>query len=61
MSHEIHLTGGDTTPFLAMFQGECALCHKLDARSGAWATPSGPQKQAGPDIVTRSRLPVPAA
>jgi hypothetical protein len=30
--------------FLALFHGECTLCHKLDAKSGAWAIPSGPEK-----------------
>jgi hypothetical protein len=44
MIHEIHLTGGDKNHFLTMFQGECTLCHKLDAKSGAWAIPSGPEK-----------------
>ena len=44
MIHEIHLTGGDTNHFLTMFQGECTLCHKLDAKSGAWAIPSGPER-----------------
>ena len=42
--HEIHLTGGDANHFLTMFQGECTLCHKLDAKSGAWTIPSGPEK-----------------
>lgn len=44
MIHEIHLTGGEQNHFLTMFQGECTLCHKLDAKSGAWAIPSGPEK-----------------
>lgn len=44
MIHEIHLTGGDTNHYLTMFQGECTLCHKLDAKSGGWTIPSGPEK-----------------
>jgi hypothetical protein len=44
MIHGIHLTGGDQNPFLTMFQGECTLCHKLNATSGSWTIPSGPEK-----------------
>lgn len=42
--HEVHLSGGDKNHFLTLFQGECTLCHKLDAKTGAWAIPSGPEK-----------------
>ena len=43
--HAIHLQGGEANHFLTMFQGECTLCHKLDAGTGAWSIPSGPEKQ----------------
>ena len=42
--HAVHLTGGDKNPFLTDFQGECTLCHKLDAKTGRWKMPSGPEK-----------------
>ncbi|KAA0255833.1 hypothetical protein FBQ97_05035 [Acidobacteria bacterium ACD] len=42
--HAIHLTGGEANHFLTVFQGECTLCHKLDAATGTWRMPSGPEK-----------------
>ncbi len=39
--HRIHLTGGEQSIFLSMFQGECTYCHKLDLSTGAWSMPSG--------------------
>lgn len=42
--HAIHLTGGEKNSFLTVFQGECTLCHKLDAKTGTWRMPSGPEK-----------------
>lgn len=44
MIHLIHLTGGNENKFLAIFQGECTLCHKLDAATGQWTMPSGVEK-----------------
>jgi len=44
LMHSIHLTGGEKSPYLTLFQGECTLCHKLDAASGALSIPSGPEK-----------------
>lgn len=41
MIHLIHLTGGKGNHYITLFQGECAYCHKLDTRSGAWSIPSG--------------------
>lgn len=41
--HRIHLVGGEANHFLAMFQGECTYCHKLDPATGAWRIPSGPE------------------
>jgi hypothetical protein len=45
MVHRIHLTGGDKNHFMTEFQGECTYCHKLDAATGAWTVPSGPEKK----------------
>ncbi len=45
MLHRIHLTGGDQSIFLSMFQGECTYCHKLDLGTGAWSIPSGPEPE----------------
>jgi cytochrome c553 len=44
MMHRIHLTGGPENHFLTIFQGECTYCHKLDAVTGQWSIPSGPEK-----------------
>ena len=46
--HLVHLEGGAQNHFMTVFQGECTLCHKLDARTGRWAVPSGPETRAGP-------------
>jgi hypothetical protein len=43
MIHLLHL-GGEGNHFITLFQGECALCHKFDARNGTWSVPSGPEK-----------------
>jgi hypothetical protein len=43
MSHLIHLAGGDENPFLAVSQGECTHCHKLNLETGAWSIPSAPE------------------
>jgi len=45
MVHRIHLGGGDKNHFMTEFQGECTYCHKLDAATGAWSMPSGPEKK----------------
>jgi len=42
--HLVHLTGGEENHFVTLFQGECTHCHKLDAATGEWSLPSGPQK-----------------
>ena len=44
MLHAIHLETRKGNHFLAMFQGECTHCHKLDAKSGEMRIPSGPEK-----------------
>ena len=43
MSHLIHLAGGDQNSFLAVSQGECTHCHKLNLETGAWSIPSAPE------------------
>ena len=44
MLHTIHLSGGAENHYLTIFQGECTSCHKMDAATGAWSMPSGPEK-----------------
>jgi hypothetical protein len=41
--HVLHLDGGDSNHYLTEFQGACTLCHKLDAKTGVWSIPSGPE------------------
>ena len=41
--HLVHLTGANNT-FVTTFKGDCTHCHKLDAKSGAWSMPSGPEQ-----------------
>lgn len=41
--HLCHLTGGDESHFMTLFQGECSHCHKLDLETGEWSMPSGPE------------------
>lgn len=43
LMHRIHLVGGEANHFLTLFRGECTYCHKLDAESGAWSIPTGPE------------------
>ena len=45
MVHRIHLVGGDKNHFVTDYQGECTYCHKLNAATGAWSMPSGPEKK----------------
>jgi mono/diheme cytochrome c family protein len=42
--HAIHLTGGADNHYVAMFQGSCTHCHKLDSGTGALRVPSGPER-----------------
>lgn len=44
--HAIHLAGGSENHFLSTFQGECTYCHKLDAATGRWSMPSGPEPES---------------
>ena len=41
--HLVHLTGANNT-FVTTFKGDCTHCHKLDAKTGAWSMPSGPEQ-----------------
>lgn len=43
LMHLVHLTGAKNE-FVATFKGDCTACHKLDARTGEWSLPSGPEK-----------------
>ena len=42
LMHTLHLVGGDDNHFMALFQGECTRCHKLDS-TGTFSVPSGPE------------------
>ena len=42
--HLVHLTGGTNNVFVTTFKGDCTHCHKLDAKTGAWSMPSGPEQ-----------------
>ncbi len=42
--HGIHLTGGETNPFLTKFGGECTHCHKFNAANGQWSIGTGSEK-----------------
>jgi len=44
LMHAIHLVGGEKNHFLAMAQGDCTHCHKLDQKTGAWSLPTSPEK-----------------
>jgi cytochrome c553 len=41
--HLVHLTGANNV-FVTTFKGDCTHCHKLDAKTGAWSMPSGPER-----------------
>jgi len=41
--HLVHLTGANNV-FVTTFKGDCTHCHKLDAKTGAWSMPSGPEQ-----------------
>lgn len=45
MVHRIHLVGAEKNKFLLVYQGECTHCHKMNAATGAWSMPSGPEKK----------------
>lgn len=43
LMHLVHLTGA-RNEFVTTFKGDCTACHKLDAKTGEWSIPSGPEK-----------------
>lgn len=43
LMHLVHLTGAKND-FVTTFKGDCTTCHKLDAKTGVWSIPSGPEK-----------------
>ena len=44
MMHGIHLTGGESSPFLTKFGGECTHCHKLDLTTARWTLPMASER-----------------
>ncbi|MFA7331766.1 MAG: cytochrome c3 family protein [Candidatus Delongbacteria bacterium] len=44
LMHAIHLTGGEDNPFASQMGGACSSCHKLDAATGQWRIPTGPEE-----------------
>lgn len=47
LMHLTHLVGGADNTFLTEYGGQCTHCHKLDAETGEWANPSGPEQSGG--------------
>jgi cytochrome c553 len=43
LMHLVHLTG-PKNEFVTTFKGDCTACHKLNATTGEWSIPSGPEK-----------------
>jgi len=43
LMHLVHLTG-PKNEFVTAFKSDCTACHKLDAKTGEWSLPSGPEK-----------------
>ncbi|KAB2967895.1 MAG: hypothetical protein F9K18_03705 [Thermoanaerobaculia bacterium] len=41
--HLVHLSPDPDNHYLSVFGGECTHCHKLDAATGEWSVPSGPE------------------
>jgi hypothetical protein len=41
--HTVHLTGAKNE-FVASYKSDCTACHKLNATTGEWTLPSGPEK-----------------
>jgi hypothetical protein len=45
LMHLVHLTGGAANAFVTTYKSDCTHCHKLDAKTGEWSLPSGPEKK----------------
>ncbi len=43
LMHTVHLTGAKNE-FVTRFKSDCTACHKLNATTGEWTLPSGPEK-----------------
>ncbi|HWJ06524.1 MAG TPA: hypothetical protein VNS57_12165 [Steroidobacteraceae bacterium] len=43
LMHLVHLTGAKNE-FLTTHKGDCATCHKLDAKTGTWSLPSAAEQ-----------------
>jgi hypothetical protein len=44
LMHLVHLTGGVKNDYVTTFKSDCTNCHKLNAQTGEWSLPSGPEK-----------------
>lgn len=42
--HLVHLVGGEGNVYVTEFKSDCRNCHKLDAKTGQWSMPSGPEQ-----------------
>lgn len=42
--HVTHLSRGEESRFVTVYQGECTHCHKLNKSAGTWSVPSGAEK-----------------
>lgn len=42
--HLVHLVGGEANAYVTHFKSDCRNCHKLNAETGAWSLPSGPEQ-----------------
>ena len=43
LMHTVHLTGANNS-FVMHHKSDCTSCHKLNATTGGWTLPSGPEK-----------------
>jgi len=44
LMHLVHLSGGVKNNYVTTFKSDCMHCHKLNAQTGEWSLPSGPEK-----------------
>jgi cytochrome c553 len=42
--HLVHLAGDGGNVYVTEFKSDCVNCHKLDATTGQWSMPSGPEQ-----------------
>lgn len=43
LMHTVHLTGAKNE-FVTNYNSDCTACHKMNATTGEWTMPSGPEK-----------------